>query len=248
MTTPDLEQTLASLAARYADVLGADSALRVSFLVNDDGDLCVRLLVYDGETLLEGTEFSWGRPLEQLDFQSPRLNAFLDAHIQLSRELMDLNEPDNPMVREGFEPGLLDDDQLQTAEDFLRAIKDHLRFDLHMEPDPEARHTRWNLQKTLTGPQPSLFALLESVTPDQMELGDVLAKVREELDALPAEQRADLTPWLITTFDNLLGARHLDTQVRHKGKRVFYKDTVAVELGRFYEQWNGIPLVPTSEM
>ncbi|MCP3102240.1 hypothetical protein LZ198_25555 [Myxococcus sp. K15C18031901] len=243
-----LEQTLTSLAARYTDALGVDSALRVSFFVDDDGDLCVRLLVYDDGALFDGCDFAWGTPLDQLDLQSPRVNAFLDAHVQLSRELVDLGEPDSPLVQEGFASDLLDDARLQTSGDFLRAIKERIDFALHTEPEPEARRARRNITEARKGPQPRLFTFLESVTPDEMVLEDALDHLHAELSALDAEQRAEVTPWLIGTFDLLSASRHLDTQVRHKGKRVFYKEALALALGQVYEQWNGIPLVPTREM
>jgi len=249
MPDSDIQQALESITARYAEVLGPGSALQCSFFVNEKGNFSFKRMVFgdDGE-LTGGCQHSWLDPVERFDPRTPRMEAFLAAHLRLTRQLVDMHLPGSGLVDEGFAVHLLDEPQLQTAEDFLRAIKDFIRFDIHTVPEPESRRARRTIHQERRGAQPDLFTLLECVTPDEMSLEEVLDEIHDELSALPPEQRPHITPWLVATFDLLSNPRGRDTQVRHKGRRVYYKRSLAEALGRFYERWNGIPLVPLDEM
>ncbi|MCE9673292.1 hypothetical protein LY474_36340 [Myxococcus stipitatus] len=250
MPDSDIQQALESITARYAEALGSGAFLRCSFFVNEKGHFSFQRQVFDESgKLVGGCQHSWLGPVERFDPRAPRMAAFLAAHMRLARQLVDLNLADSGLVDEAFVIDLLDDEpQLQTAEDFLRAIKDHIRFDIHTVPEPASRRARRTIHQERKGPQPDLFTLLECVTPDEMELEEVLEEVDDELSALPPEQRPHITPWLVATFDLLSNPRGGDTQVRHKGRRVYYKRAMAEALGRFYERWNGIPLIPLDEM
>ncbi|MCP3102241.1 hypothetical protein LZ198_25560 [Myxococcus sp. K15C18031901] len=258
MTDLDTASTLDFLNTRYAEHLAHEPRLRVEFFLGGedfDGALAIRVFTLDANGAIQ--DLAEGRTplaLEQLPSRGPRLDAFCSAHARMGIASLDARLGAFGDLLETFSHEILLNDRLQSTDDFLKAMKKLTNFDILSEPDPEHRVARRDLAKNLTGERPALFRLLESATPAETALDDVLDRVREELGALTPEQRADLTPWLIVTFDDLLGwmprtrARPDDIQVRYKGKRVFYKATVAQELGRFYEQWTGIPLVPTKQM